>query len=800
MANNPVQIVMNTQNYVGYLERQPGGSNTDFYAGQDEKFAEHKASLLSQISDIKSTSAKKDDAGLVFVKVSLQSRAIAKSHRPIQKVFDIRKSDYIGGEKMGSMIMEMPAEELDKVYGIVSGAEEETTWEVRNNKRTAKPSRVRSEVGAINSIQKYSSADRRKFTIEKAREWLQRPETGGAYYIEMMIGMADSLSKPDGIIKELELSELQNFSERLEGAGFPIELSEVEQEFAGSKILVVKILREYVSDLSVHEGLISFFENEELVKHILLPPILQSEFAGAESEESVEIQQPGEGLYPVVGIIDTGVSELDGLSSWKIGETDYVPSEDQDHSHGTFIAGLIAHGDQLNQYQELDELKCKYFDLGLHPTQASKYEDYYPRGFIDFLVQLDYEIVAAKNEGVRVFNMSLSVELPVSDDEYGVFASTIDKLARKHDVIFVLPAGNLNGNLVRENWPVEKIKLLEMLAGYKYQGQDRLFQPADSISSVVVGALDPPDEAGLIKPARYTRRGPGPGLGAKPDLSHIGGKYDKNTGLKSISKNGVLVEDCGTSYAAPLVAKTLAVLNSNIEGDVGVETLKALLMHNTVIPECFLDDDLHAIRKDFVGVGIPQKADDCLTVEDYQISLIFNGTITDKNALDFQFSWPESLVNDSGGCRGDVKVTMAYAPPVDKRYGAEFVRVNMDVFLRQEEVDKGTGEVKFRGRLSGDEHKNYEKELVENGSKWWPVKVKTGRFLRKGASSQWKLVVVPLVRANCLFPEEGIPFSVVLTISDGKKIAPVFTEMRTQLQQQGVEMSDVKTALTARVR
>lgn len=791
---------MNTQNYVAYKENPPGGSNTDFYAGRDEQFVRHRNKLAGQVEDIRQAVEKTPESELLFVKVALQSRALAKSHRPIQKVFNLRKSEYVGGEELGSMIVELPVSELRGVTKTIAKAEDETNWEIKGNKRKAKPSRERSEVGAISSINRYSAADRRKFSIELALEWLSKPGTGGAYFIEFMFDEHSIGLEEESRIHQLERSALKKFKEDLSSLELPIDFKEIEFEVFGAPITIAHIHPDEVENFKVHERLISFLERSEIVRSILLPPILQSEFTAEVSDQSQDIAAPGVGEYPILGIIDTGIASLASLDAWKVGSSEFIDSEHQDFSHGTFIAGLVANGEGFNRYNQLHEAKCKFFDLGLHPTEEEKYQDYYPSGFMGFLSQLDYEIAEAKKSGARIFNMSLSVQEPVADDSYGIFASAIDKLSSKHDVIIVLPAGNLSGDLVREKWPDDKAKVMELLANYKYQGRDRIYQPADSVSSVVVGALDAPGADGSVRPAQYTRRGPGPGLGSKPDVCHIGGTYHADSGLVSIDTDGMCVEACGTSYAAPLVAKTLAVMNHSIEGDVLTETLKALMVHNAKIPSCLTDDDLNSIRKEFVGVGLPASSEECLNVEDYEITLIFNGVITDHNALDFQFSWPESLVNENGGCKGEVSVSMVYTPPLDKKFGSEFVRVNMDVYLRQEKIDKNTGEVKFVGGISAEEHKNYERELIAHGLKWWPIKFKSGRFLRKGSSSQWKLVVEPLVRANQLFPEAGIPFSVVMTIRDFDEAAPIFTEMRTQLQQQGVEIADVKIALTTRVR
>lgn len=339
-----------------------------------------------------------------------------------------------------------------------------------------------------------------------------------------------------------------------------------------------------------------------------------------------------------------------------------------------------------------------------------------------------------------------------------------------------------------------------MLAGYRFAGQDRIFQPADSIRALVVGALDPQSPEGGFLPSRYSRRGPGPSLGAKPDVAHIGGRFHDNSGLYSFSVIGEALQSCGTSFAAPLVAKTIAALDHAIEGSITREALTALVIHHADVPSGLENSALRQISRDFVGAGIPCHAAETLLVEDYEITLVFNGVLTGGHELLFQFAWPTSLVDGKGGCSGAVKLTLVYRPPTDRSFGGEFVRINLDAYLRQEVIDPKTGEISFKGRLKGDGSKLLEKELVKHGAKWWPVKILMGDFDSVGGSSQWRLVIDPLARSEFVMPEDGIPFSAVLTISDQGKAAPIFNEMRLQLQNAGATVSDIRTALRLRVR
>lgn len=798
MPNNPIQILLNAQNYVRLAEVTPGGSVKDFYEGRDAAFQEHKKVLQEQISGLRRDAAAALGADSVFfAKVDLQSRAWAKSHRPYQKVFPPAVIRSVAGSELGSIVVEVDDSDLRRIEATVQLAENAVTEVDKHGK--LKPSRVRSEVGAIKSLRLYGPSDRRKFSAAQAVRWLSDPRTGGTYYIETFVSDEDKDGQPGTRLRARAHEMLATFEGTLRETTLPIKWSRVNRDWLPCTLYMVKVNDDVQNEqekLDVHSELLKLLERLPIVKSIILPPVLQA--ADLEEGKGPRIPLPApdpQMSYPVIGIVDTGVAQIDDLQAWSAGRSDFLDGTAQDVSHGSFIAGLVSVGSHFNTGRPFQEMPCRFFDMGLHPT--GNYENFYPNGFLDFLDQLDVELAEARALDVRVFNMSLAVTMPVIDDSYSVFAGSLDLIADKHDALFVLPAGNLDANHVRDPWPGEPTEALAMLARYPHQ--DRIYQPADSIRAVVVGALDPAMADGTFFPARYSRRGPGPSLGAKPDVAHIGGRFDAESGLVSVTPDGRLVQSCGTSYAAPLVAKTLATLDHAIEGTVTRETLIALLVHHAKVPAGIGATALKAIARDFVGAGIPAIAEDTLLVGDNAITLVFSGILAAGQELQFGFSWPSSLVNEKGGCAGSVKLTWAYRPPVDRGHGGEFVRANLDAYLRQEEIDED-GEVSFKGRLKEDGKRTLEKDLIANGAKWWPVKTAVGSFTSIGRSSQWRLVIDSLCRAAFMFPDNGIPFCAVLTISDSKNDKPIFNEMRAQLQRNGVELADIRSAVSGRVR
>lgn len=93
-----------------------------------------------------------------------------------------------------------------------------------------------------------------------------------------------------------------------------------------------------------------------------------------------------------------------------------------------------------------------------------------------------------------------------------------------------------------------------------------------------------------------------------------------------------------------------------------------------------------------------------------------------------------------------------------------------------------------------------EKELIKQGMKWWPTKGYRRVLPAEGhgVSSEWQIEVSSLRRSQVDFPAEGIPFCLVVTISDPDRQASVFQEMRRGLGSQLVQLGDLLT--TQRVR
>lgn len=829
---NPVQIVLNANNYIAFQERSGGGGNRDFFAERDTEFAAHKTKLTVQLDSIREAVARSSNSA-AFIKVKLRREAWAKSHRPTHKLFQPAIFPSAGVDGIGEIYYRVSAATLPKLLATIAEAEPETRHKFNEHtqKKEPHPTRARSEVGAIQEVLLPEAADRRSFSAKEALAWFEDGRSGKMYLLDLF-NLPKSLGKLLDAPRE-DRALYEGLIESLNALDFGVVIfrSSLLMNAGHSYLLLRPVKRK--QSLSIqsyfgiwdesfagevfddseahHEQLLKLLSRHPLVRRIMLPPIVQG------------IQQASEGLtkkrqlppkkdgvrYPRVGIVDAGISA--GFSDWIIGRAGVIDASHRREEHGTFIAGLLvaarAAGNAELVAREPDG--CELVDLDIFPNHliAGAFASYYPYGFEDFLQEMDLAIAVAKQKhNVRIFNLSINIEQQVNETSYSPFAELMDAIAEKHDVVIVISAGNLKPGKFRGVWPATPDKVPGYLL--PHAGTDRIFQPAESVFSISVGAVNPPHAAGHIAdaPTPYTRCGPGMKVGVKPDVCHYGGttRLDATTDecLYSLTGDGEVTSGMGTSYAAPFVAKTLASVESRIEGHVPRETLIALLVHRCKMPAVLEHPELGTIARNFVGFGMPASSEEILVNESNSITMLFNSVLTPGKELRFDFAWPKALVTVDGKCRGAAHLTLVYKPSIDASCGAEFVRVNLDAHLRQHKGDghyEGRSKQLFMKGAKGDAH--FESDLIEHGLKWWPIKhyrMDSPRGI--GKSSEWRLVVEPLLRDGAEFPPAGVPFCAILTIFDPEGEAAIFDEMRLWLTANSVKCDDIRTAARIRAR
>lgn len=820
----PVQVVINPSNFHADREvPEGGGPKKDFFAHRDAEFITHRDRLVADLQACAQALVRQarvfSDIG--YLKVILRRDALAKSHRPLISLFKIGVAPCVGGLDLGEMLFEVTPEALYQVAADVAAAEPETRMKV--NKTTGReepnPSGRRSETGAIAKIELYGPSDKRRFDVDQAVLWLSEAGTGQSYEVELF-----STPPPMTLRDTLDIHRrklFQTFQEGLAALGGgmtiqrlpaderkqpPLLSVRVEQTALPGNIQLLpgpaergRNLAPFNASVERHIHVLTFLEQHPLVRSINLPGKLVKSIAAIRSKPtaaSIPTKDSSQ-RYARLGVIDGGISDVVG--DWVIGRWGVLDDSDVDAAHGTFITGLLIAGTAHNDGGCLDEVDgVEVYDARVHPRDVA-FSTYYQTldGFFD---EVENAILEARNQhGIRVFNLSMNVLVPVSPSHYSRWASRLDKFADDHDVVVFISAGNFSD--LRPEWPSTNEHALAMLASIQ---NDTIFTPAESARNASVGALNPPglNPAIAHAPACYSRRGPGLRSLLKPDYAHVGGagipQADLGHGLYSISSTGAVADACGTSYATPLVAKTAARLDMLVEGGLSRETMLALLTHHAQRPAVLNAKILEPVARQFVGHGLPPSAASILEGGDHEITLVFATRLPKDKQLVFPFSWPQSLTQ-GGSCQGTARLTLVSSPPLDSRYGAEFVRINLEAALQQWNPDKGENGG-WEGRLKPvylpkpSPAFPMEAERIEHGLKWSPVKAHEMNARGIGKSSDWRLTVKYLTRAGKAMPDEGVPFTAILTIRDPKKTSPVFTEMRQALGALAVRLEDIRTA------
>ena len=812
----PVQIILDPSHFIGQRTSRGGGGCKDFFENKDSDFLEHKKNLSINLCDLAEVIERSPFGKTGYIKVTLRKKAWAKSHRPLKELFIKELSSYIGNGDLGVMYIRVTPEALVKIARKVLTAEDHP----KKDKGEAKPTRIRSEVGAVQTIEIYPATDKRSFSLEDSLFLFSQDGIPSMYDIELFEDppLTTQTSSSNNNVLELfktlndGVRKIGNFTDDITYTSKPSSQIPELSLYLNKRVLSGDSDRDLnIPSISLLDSdtqhqklleLLEFLDKHPLVRRIRLPGrIVNSSQLSLPYEDSAKLfKVPTKDInrtYPKIGIIDGGITQE--LDEWIIGQYSNLDNTDVDLNHGTFIAGITCFGKKLNKFC-LEPDGVEIFDIAIHPKSTTQHEYYgnSPNGFFDELEEGIKE--ATKECGIRIFNLSININQETSLSSYSEFAARLDHIADQYDCLFFISGGNLKEN--RAEWKNDPISNLKDLASSL---NDRVYIPAESIRNISTAALNPPQ---LPYPnvgfglASYSRRGPGTRCGNKPDFAHVGGSGIDHgiagSGLKSIQPNLVQTTGRGTSYSAPLVARTAAQIEHEIISKLPLETIKALLIHSAELPPPFRSKEYTGLARDLVGFGMPKSADEILMADEHQITMVFETNLKKGQSLDFKFTWPKSLTQN-GKCRGSIKLTLVAKPPLDTKFGAEFVRINISASLQQENRNTQTGETQWIRKIDPTytntalNPSQYEADQIKDGLKWSNIKLYEKEIKQGvGKSSNWKLCVNYLTRAEEELPDAGVPFSMILSIEDLDKKHNIFNEVKQELNARNITVQDIK--------
>lgn len=735
---------------------------------------EYRNSLYSQVSAIRAAivpQVRKSEAAPVRVK--LLGKAVAKSHRP-DHLFSAATCPIVGAGRLGELFVRATPAGLDRLAEIIQRSESE---------------QVAKELSCVETIETVTPAYRRGGV--DAKDILRRCPRGERGFIARVGLFNYGSGGNQAALLEDFLSECKarNIAPpRVRGYSpdsftFETECQKVEDIDAISRIVGVRSINPMPLIRTIRPRMFS-------AKPL---PVLPSAAAVV-------------GDFPVVVVVDSGVSnQVKELNSWVVGRDAQVAPQYSNTDHGTFVAGLICWGGHLNPtIAGLDHSPCGVFDLQVIPNDDPAKGDTLALLESEFLQSLEAALKQHANT-YKVWNLSLGTDTVCSLDEFSPLAEELDNLQERYKVSFVISAGNYDTPPLLD-YP---------RAGGQLQA-GRITAPADSVLGVTVGAVSHVDYKAQgpkeHHPAAFSRHGAGPNHIIKPDLVHYGGSCSTDfahvAGIRSINGTGS-AENLGTSFAAPLVSRTLAQIYHQVTPTPSPVLARALLTHHARDPRTKLrvpDGD-----ENFFGFGLPAPVPYCLECTPHSSTLVFDDVLRPGHFLEWDdFPYPSSL-RRNGRYFGEIWMTVAFAPSRGRRWGTEYCETHIDAHFGVYRTQKSrkTGAVKPKPVFVGlvpPEHKNpgqlYESYQIERLRKWAPVRTYYGHLDDKGErGDRWRLKLQLLTRhevenERAFNPQ---PFSLILTISDPQQKAPVYDEM-VQIIRNRFQSQNLTVRAAARVR
>ncbi|MCE9658187.1 MAG: S8 family serine peptidase [Burkholderiales bacterium] len=763
----PIKLIMPKQ---GTERRVPGGGTPP--APFRTVDGEYRKRLSNQIGAAREAVLPQlSVAKAVPVRVKILAKAAAKSHRP-EKLFSEQSCPIIGAGRLGELFIKATADGLTRLNELI----EHNTSD-----------RITKELSCIESIEAITPALRRRGL--GSDDILRRsPRRRDKFITRVRLFNFGADDDHPALVAHFKAAcatrgiKLDQTGYAAHSFTYAAECQTVADVEALSRIVGVRS-----------------------IAHMPLVRTIRPRMLNQQTLPALPTRDPADSDVPVVVVVDGGITDqMPALNSWVMGRIkDVSPPYDKNTDHGTFVAGLVCWGHELNPtVAGLDAGPCAVFDLQVIPNDDPARGDTSALLESELLSSLETALQQHANK-YKVWNLSLGTDSVCSLDEFSELAEQLDNLQEKYQVSFVISAGNY-----------QTLPLLDFPRTPAQMDAGRITSPADSVLGITVGSVSHVDYRAngpkLHHPSAFSRHGAGPNYIIKPDLVHYGGSCSTDTahvhGIRSVTDAG-LAEDLGTSYATPLVSRTLAQIYHQITPTPTPVLARALLTHHARDPRS--GTRVPDGEENFLGFGLPAVVPYCLECTPHTATLVFDDTLRPGYFLEWDdFPYPPSL-RRNGRFFGEVWMTLAFAPARGARWGTEYCETHIDAHLGVyfDQVSRDTGEIKqkFKG-LVPPEHRNpgllYEAYQVEKLRKWAPVRTYHGHLGENGErGSRWRLMLRLLTRHG--IEDEAAfkpqPFSLIITIADPEKKASVYDEM-AQIVRNRFQAQNMSVRTRARVR
>jgi subtilisin family serine protease len=550
-------------------------------------------------------------------------------------------------------------------------------------------------------------------------------------------------------------------------------------------------------------------------------------------EIPINLPTPGENAARVC-ILDSGINSNHPLLKTAVAESEsYVTGQDNsdDAGHGTAVAGIALYGDVENCASSnfwnpqiwLFSGKILYTDPR---TQNACFDE---KTIIKTIT--DAVTYFAEERGCRIFNLSIGNEnAPYDGRHIRGIAYVLDTLARKHNILFIVSAGNFTGSqdplIPVQSWRNE-------YPDYLINDVSMIIDPAPALNVLTVGstarhnanqdeqkypeinALSPASEN---QPSPFTRHGPSVKGALKPDLIATGGNLAspmrtegkqwnanyRGLGVLTLNHsfvgNALLKEISGTSFAAPYITHLAGRLLNEYPSS-SANLLRALLVNHANLPsECnstFSEEAKNQYKnntktkhrelvREIAGYGMVEE-DILYRSTENAVVLMAEDKIENNAHYFYELPLPETYLRTNKATR-ELRVTLAYSPIVSTTridYTATRISYRLVKGTSLGEIQRSFNqETKKETKTKNDAsttNRSINSQLRDKGT----VQSSIWRLHRLKPSEKWFVVVTRNDRdwgaSMCLEQE---PYALVVTVTDKDNLrANLYSEIRQRIQE-----------------
>jgi serine protease AprX len=385
----PIKLIMPKQG----AERKipPGGTPPKPFRAVDGKYRNH---LSNQVSALRSAIIPQvHRTGSAPIRVKLLSKAAAKTHRP-DNLFSPLSCPIIGSGRLGELFVKATPEGLQRLVEVIE----------RN-----KSDQVTKELSCVETIEPITPTFRRGGL--EAKEVLRRSPRGKHGFIARvrLFNFGSDADQPKLVEDFTRVCHQRNIPISQDGYSpssftYGIECRDVDDVEALSRVIGVRS-----------------------IMHMPLIRTIRPRMFDPKPLPAMPNRTDAAGDFPVVVVVDSGVSAgIPALESWVVGRDSQVAPQYQNSDHGTFVAGLICWGAELNPtISGLESSPCGVFDLQVIPNQDPDKGDTLALLENEFLVSLEAALQEYANK-YKVWNLSLGTDTVCSLDEFSTLAEELD--------------------------------------------------------------------------------------------------------------------------------------------------------------------------------------------------------------------------------------------------------------------------------------------------------------------------------------------------------------------------------------